>query len=315
MERDGLVARAVRRGADAAAADDLLRRLVSRRGAGRRVGRRQATRRRAEAAVAVSGDGPLAVGVAAGLAWPGSGPCRSRGGGRGGPRGRPRHRPAGRRPGPARAEALPGRRAAGRAGRVGRAGPGAVPAPDLCVLADAAAPDPCRSPRCTAPGSRTCRSGCATGWASSGRWCCRVARRASAASSCTGAAAIPAGRPSPPSSRVARATASRGDGRHAALGVRRSSRCSTAAGPAPPGQCGGDSVDSDSDGGGDGSAQRARTRRRSPPAGVPPVLGATLELDLAGGTAARPWPAPPGAARVAHPRAGRAGRPPDGGQS
>ena len=63
--------------------------------------------------------------------------------------------------------------------------------------------------RCTATASRTCPSGCATASESSGRSCFRVARRAWGASSCTGAAATPAGRPSRPSSSDAAAEATR----------------------------------------------------------------------------------------------------------
>jgi bacteriocin biosynthesis cyclodehydratase domain-containing protein len=142
MDRDGLVARAVRRGADARAADDLLCRLVDAGALVDAATPERSARRRAEAVVAVSGDGPLAVGVAAGLALAGvgtvyasaapGGPVRSRDLGTGlvdADRGRPR------------ADALldvvrrvaPGVRTGSAPRR---------PPPDLCVLADAAAPDP-----------------------------------------------------------------------------------------------------------------------------------------------------------------------------
>ncbi|MDT7580026.1 MAG: hypothetical protein QOK35_1290, partial [Pseudonocardiales bacterium] len=73
VDRDGLVGRAVRRGADAAAADDLLCRLVAAGALVDAAGPERAARRRAEAVVTVSGDGPVAVGVAAGLALAGVG--------------------------------------------------------------------------------------------------------------------------------------------------------------------------------------------------------------------------------------------------
>ena len=72
-DRDGLVARAVRRGVDAAAADDLLCRLVEAGALVDAAAPERAARRRAEAVVTVWGDGPLAVGVAAGLALAGVG--------------------------------------------------------------------------------------------------------------------------------------------------------------------------------------------------------------------------------------------------
>ncbi|HEX8520049.1 MAG TPA: hypothetical protein VF667_10710, partial [Pseudonocardia sp.] len=72
-DRAGLVARSVRRGGAAAAAEELLDRLVA---AGALVDAAEverARRRRAEAAVAVDGGGPLAVGVAVGLGLAGVG--------------------------------------------------------------------------------------------------------------------------------------------------------------------------------------------------------------------------------------------------
>ncbi len=140
----GLVARAVRRGADATAAVDLLRRLLDAGALVDAAGPERAARRRAEAVVAVAGDGPLAAGVAAGLALASVGTVHVAAG-RGGPvratdlgtglvdadRGRPRP------------DALLDvvRRVAPGA----RAGPAPPrPAPDVCVLADAAAPDPVR---------------------------------------------------------------------------------------------------------------------------------------------------------------------------
>ena len=144
VERAELVARAVRRGAVGATADDLLDRLVA---AGALVDAAEverARRRRGEAAVAVVGAGPLAVGVAAGLALAGVGavhlvaggpPVRSvRPGDLGtglldADRGRPR------------AEALAD--AVRRVVPKARSGPPPARAvPDLTVLADAAVPDP-----------------------------------------------------------------------------------------------------------------------------------------------------------------------------
>jgi len=142
VDRAGLVARAVRRGAAAGAAEDLLRRLV---GAGALVDAtadERRARRRAEAAVAVAGDGLLAVGVAAGLALAGVGTVqvaaapgdtiRTRDVGTGlldADRGRPR------------SDALVD--AVRRVAPATRVGARPIrPTPDLCVLADAAAPDP-----------------------------------------------------------------------------------------------------------------------------------------------------------------------------
>jgi bacteriocin biosynthesis cyclodehydratase domain-containing protein len=144
-DRAGLVARAVRRGAEARAAEELLRRLLD---AGALVdadGPERAARHRAAAVVAVVGDGRLAVGLAAGLALAGVGSVQVGAAGGGGvvqagdlgtglldvDRGR------------LRADAVVDavRRVVPRA----RVGPPAVrPIPDLCVLADAAAPDPVR---------------------------------------------------------------------------------------------------------------------------------------------------------------------------
>ena len=135
-DRDGLIARAVRRGADAGAADGLLCRLVEAGALVDAAERERAARRRAEAVVTVSGTGPLAVGVAAGLALAGVGAVHTapttapttasvtasttvhqgHGDRLPGLRARPGHRPGGRRPrAPARRRS-PGRRAAGRAG-------------------------------------------------------------------------------------------------------------------------------------------------------------------------------------------------------
>jgi hypothetical protein len=142
VERVGLVARAVQRGADRDAAEELLGRLV---GSGVLVdadGPDRVARQRAAAAVSVVGGGRLASGIAAGLGlagvgsvWVGAGPdgpvqeCDLGTGLLDGDRGRPR------------AEAI--------ADVVRRVAPGASvgppPAravPDLCVLADAVVPDP-----------------------------------------------------------------------------------------------------------------------------------------------------------------------------
>jgi bacteriocin biosynthesis cyclodehydratase domain-containing protein len=141
-DRVDLVARAVRRGADAGAAEDLLRRLVDAGVLVDAAAVERLVRRRAEATVAVAGDGPLAVGLAAGLAVAAvgtlqlaagsGGPVRARDVGTGlldGDRGRPR--------GEALADAV--RRVVPGA----RAGPQPTrPSPCFYVLADAAAPDP-----------------------------------------------------------------------------------------------------------------------------------------------------------------------------
>jgi bacteriocin biosynthesis cyclodehydratase domain-containing protein len=143
-DRAGLVARAVRRGAEPRAAEDLLRRLLE---AGALVdadGPERAARHRAAAVVAVVGDGRLAAGVAAGLALAGVGTVHV--GAASGAvvqagdlgtglldvdRGR------------SRTEAVVD--AVRRVVPAARIGPLAVrPVPDLCVLADAAAPNPVR---------------------------------------------------------------------------------------------------------------------------------------------------------------------------
>ena len=202
-------------GARRDAAEELLAAAGRRRGARRR--RRAATGRPGSARRRPSswcGGGPLAAGIAAGL-------------------GTRRHRQrvdqadaggavqegdlgtgsARRRPGPVRAarrssdvvrRVAPGTSAGPPPAR-GRAGPVRArrrrrPRPDAA------------SRRCTATGSRTCPSGCATASGSSGRWCCRAARRAWGASSCTGAAATPAGRPSRPSSSGDRGRGDAADG-------------------------------------------------------------------------------------------------------
>ena len=143
-DRAGLVTRAVRRGVEARAAEDLLRRLLD---AGALVdadGPERVTRHRAAAVVAVVGDGRLAAGVAAGLALARVGAVQVGAAGGGVvqasdlgtglldvDRGRPRTG--------AVVDAV--RRVAPGA-RVGP--PAARPVPDLCVLADASAPDPVR---------------------------------------------------------------------------------------------------------------------------------------------------------------------------
>jgi hypothetical protein len=142
VERVGLVARAVQRGADRDAAEELLGRLV---GSGVLVdadGPDRVARQRAAAAVTVVGGGRLASGIAAGLGlagvgsvWVEAGPdgpvqeCDLGTGLLDGDRGRPR------------AEAI--------ADVVRRVAPGtsvgpppARAVPDLCVLADAVVPDP-----------------------------------------------------------------------------------------------------------------------------------------------------------------------------
>ena len=142
VERVGLVARAVQRGADRDAAEELLGRLV---GSGVLVDADwpdRVARQRAAAAVSVVGGGRLASGIAAGLGlagvgsvWVGAGPdgpvqeCDLGTGLLDGDRGRPR------------AEAI--------ADVVRRVAPGtsvgpppARAVPDLCVLGDAVVPDP-----------------------------------------------------------------------------------------------------------------------------------------------------------------------------
>jgi hypothetical protein len=141
VERIAMVARAVDRGADAHAAHDLLRRLVDAGAVIDAAAPERVARRRAEAVVAVSGDGPLAVGVAVGLALAGVGTVHTAAGS-GGPvrsgdlgtglldadRGRSR-----------RAALLDVVHRVAPGVRAGPAPPRLVP--DLSVLADAAAPD------------------------------------------------------------------------------------------------------------------------------------------------------------------------------
>lgn len=143
-ERVGLIARAVGRGADPGAAKDLLRRLLDAGALVDAAGPERAARRRAEVVVTVVGDGPLATGVAAGLALAGvgtvavaatgGGPVRSDDLGTGlldADRGR------------SRPHALLD--VVHRVAPEARAGPASArTAPDLVVLADAAAPDPVR---------------------------------------------------------------------------------------------------------------------------------------------------------------------------
>ena len=277
VDRDGLVARAVRRGAEAAMADELLGRLVDAGALVDAAGPERAVRRRAEAVVAVSGDGPLAVGMAAGLALagvgtvhttatsggpgrPGGGPVRSRDLGTGlvdADRGRPR------------VDALLDvvRRVAPGV----RAGPAPrrPPPPDVHVLADAAAPDPVQVAALhlhriahlavrlrdgagvvgplVLPGRSACLG------------CLELHRRARD----PGWPAVTAqlmGREGSGEPEAAAATAALGVAQ--ILAVLDGDAC-RAAGP-------------------DGD--------RTATGGAPPVLGATLELDLAGGTLLRrPW--------------------------
>jgi bacteriocin biosynthesis cyclodehydratase domain-containing protein len=143
-DRAGLVARAVRRGADVGAAEDLLRRLLDADALVDADGPERVAGNRAAAVVAVVGEDRLAAGVAAGLALAGVGTVHVSGVNGGvvqandlgtglldADRGRPR----------ADAVADAVRRVAPRA----RVGPTPTrPLPDLCVLADVAAPDPVR---------------------------------------------------------------------------------------------------------------------------------------------------------------------------
>ena len=142
VEPSTVIARVAAHGGDAAAADDLLRRLLDAGAVVDAAGPERVTRRRAEAVVVVWGDGPLAVGVAAGLALAGVGTVHT----------------AGPEGGPVRSHDLGtglldtdrGRsRAAALLDVVRRVAPdsrvGPVPprlVPDLSVLADAAAPNP-----------------------------------------------------------------------------------------------------------------------------------------------------------------------------
>ncbi len=270
----GLVARAVRRGADATAAVDLLRRLLDAGALVDAAGPERAARRRAEAVVAVAGDGPLAAGVAAGLALAAVGTVHVAAA-RGGPvrtadlgtglvdadRGRPR------------VDALLDlvRRVAPGA----RAGPAPPrPAPDLCVLADSAAPDPVRVAALhlarvahlavrlrdgtgvvgplVLPGRSACLG------------CLELHRRARDPGWPAVAARL-TGREGSGDPAAAAATA--------ALGVAQVLAVLDGAAHGPP------------PGDGDGAA---------PGRVAPPVLGATLELDLAAGVLVRrPWAAHP----------------------
>ena len=264
-ERVGLVARAVQRGADRDAAEELLRRLVDGRRAGRRG--RAATGSPGSARRPPSswcGGGPLAVGIAPGSRSPASAACGSMRtptarcrratwapASLDADRGRPAVdaiadvRPAGSR----RARA-PGRHRRG-------------PCPTCACSPTPSSPNRHGSRHCTATGSRTCPCGCATAPGSSGRWSCRAGRPASAAWSCTGAPATPAGRPSRPSSS--------GDPAAAVPPRRR-----------PPRRWG------------PPRCSRRWTSRAAAGRPAPPVLGATLELDLASGELLRrPWPAHP----------------------
>ena len=202
-ERVGLVARAVQRGADRDAAEELLRRLVDagvlvdadgpdrvarQRAAagGHRGGRRPARGRVPRPGSALAGVGSVWVEADAGRRGAGG---RSRDGSA---RRRPRTvRPSrrswtssgGSRPGTSVGPATGPRRAGPvRARRRRRPRSHAARGP---------APRPRRAP--ARPAARRHRE-------SSGRWCCRAGRRASGAWSCTGAPATPAGRPSRPSS-------------------------------------------------------------------------------------------------------------------
>jgi hypothetical protein len=144
VDRAGLVARAVRRGADARAATELLRRLLDAGALVDAAEPAEVVRRRAATAVTVVGGGRLAAGVAVGLALAGvgrvhvaggvAGPVRAADVGTGlldADRGR------------ARVDAVVD--AARRVVPGVRVGPPPVrPPPDLCVLADAVAPDPVR---------------------------------------------------------------------------------------------------------------------------------------------------------------------------
>jgi bacteriocin biosynthesis cyclodehydratase domain-containing protein len=144
VERDGLTARAVLRGAHRKEVDDLLGRLVHVGALVDAAGPERIARLRAGAVIAIVGDGPLATGMALGLASAGVGTVRLEAGAGGlvresdlgtglldGDRGRPRSQAivdAVRRVAP---DVAVGE-------RPGRS------APDVCVLADAAAPDPAR---------------------------------------------------------------------------------------------------------------------------------------------------------------------------
>ncbi|MHA6796479.1 ThiF family adenylyltransferase [Pseudonocardia bannensis] len=81
VDRDILVARAARRGASAGEADELLRELVAAGAVVDATAQHRLARRRATAAVLVRGDGPLAVGIAAGLGRAGVGAVHIESGG------------------------------------------------------------------------------------------------------------------------------------------------------------------------------------------------------------------------------------------
>jgi bacteriocin biosynthesis cyclodehydratase domain-containing protein len=141
--RSDLLARAVRRGADRDAADDLLRRLVDEGVLVDADVCERAARRRAETTVAVAGNGVLAVGVAAGLALAGVGALQLAASADG-------DTVRGRDVGTGLLDADRGRlRSAALADAVHRVAPGvragprpSRPAASLYVLADAAAPEP-----------------------------------------------------------------------------------------------------------------------------------------------------------------------------
>ncbi len=200
-ERVGLVARAVQRGAHRDAAEELLRRLV-------------------DAGVLVDADGPDRVArqrAAAGRHRGGrrTGRGRDRHGARTRRRrqrvdrcgrrrrragGRSRDRSARRRPRPVGRSRRSWTSSGGSRRERASGRPPAGPRRTCACSPTPSSPNRHGSRHCTATGSRTCPYGCATAPGSSGRWCCRAARRASDAWSCTGAPATPAGRPSRPSS-------------------------------------------------------------------------------------------------------------------
>jgi bacteriocin biosynthesis cyclodehydratase domain-containing protein len=312
VDRDGLIARAVRRGADAVAADDLLCRLVVAGARGDAAARERAARRRAEAVVMVSGTGPLAVGVAAGLALAGVGTVHTA----------PTTAPA---TASVRASTASSTRAASTAtgspvcardlgtglvdadrGRpradalldvVRRVVPGARagpaprrPLPDLCVLADAAAPDPVqiaelhRTRLAHLPVRLRDGTGVVGPLVLPGRSAClgcfELHRRARDPDWPAVAAQL-LGREGSAEPEAAAATAALGVAQ--VLAVLDGGTCRAA-----PGE-----------------------RDRSTTGGVPPVLDATLELDLVAGTLLRrPWMSHPDCTCGA-PRAETSG-PPDG---
>jgi hypothetical protein len=206
-ERVGLVARAVQRGADRDEAEELLRRLVDTGVLVDAEGPERVARQRAAAAVTVVGGGPLAAGVAAGLGRAGIGAVWVEAAADGvvqegdlgtGLLDTDRGRSALEAVVDVVRRVAPGR-ASGR--------PRPAPRRTCVCLPTPSCPIPRGSPPCTATASRTCPSVCATASESSGRSCFRVARRVSGVSSCTGAAATPAGRRSRPSSSDATAEA------------------------------------------------------------------------------------------------------------